>query len=397
MQSFSFVSPTSVILGKNCIFQNQDLIASFGRKAFIISSRFTCGCENLALKDIAAVLNALEIDYTVFEDAEENPSVESVASVAKEIRSFAPDFLIGIGGGSALDTAKAANVLLRYPADQDPYEVLYGKKQRFTPVLSDGLLPMIAMPTTAGSGSDTAGCAVLTRSDTDTKLSMFHRSYYNVSFLDVKYIQNSPQFLLDSGAMDTLAHGIESYLSVRASETSRNMAAYGLRLFAEFKDDLLARSLTEDDMEKMLTAASFQGIVVMMTSTTIPHGMGYPLSHFKNVNHGMSCIIFLGEFLRELEDKQAVKEVLTLCGFSDLEEFCAYIRALAARNLHFTVTEKDINAWTDGVMLLKARFENVPERISRDAVLRIYRTALAPYMLPAEKEADISIHQRQSA
>lgn len=188
--------------------------------------------------------------------------------------------------------------------------------------------------------------------------------------------------LVTGSGFHALAHGVESYLSARSGEVSRTMAAYGMKLFARFKDNLLSESLTESDMEDMLTAASLQGIVVMMTSTTIPHGMGYPLSHFKEVNHGMSCAIFLGEFLRELKEQSAdVTDVVHLCGFKSLDDFCLYIKTIVARNVSFTVSTGEIEDWTDDVMKLDKRIENVPTDISRETVEHIYRAALAPYIV----------------
>lgn len=382
MNNFTYHAPTAIYSGNHCIYTHRSLIRSFGTKAYIITSRFTGNCRNLALEDIIAVFNETQISYELCEDVEENPTVESVKRIAKKTRRYAPDFILSIGGGSALDTAKAVNVLLKYPTSADPYDVFY-HGEPCANKRSCGVLPLLGIPTTAGSGSEVMGFAVLTRTDTHTKLRMNQLSYFDAAFLDAKYIARSPQWLLDSGAMDALAHGIEGYINTFSQKSGRIWHDYGFELFAAYKDALLDCRLEQSDFEQMLLAASVQGIAVMQSGTTIPHGMGYPLTHFKGIPHGIASCMTIPAYLNTFQNRNDITHILKTCGFASLTDLDHYIRAIVDRNVSFSVTPQEIEAWTDTCFHLDIRIARHPEPISRNAIRDIYYDTLSRFITPA--------------
>ena len=225
-----YYTPTALFYGEGCVSEKLRCACSHTQKAFVLTTRFVDGLCNYALEDILRTLSGMRLDSFVYEDSEENPTVESIVRVARIMLASGADYIIAIGGGSALDTAKAANVLLRYPDKLDnPYELFYGGKVNHNTVDS-GLLPMCAVPTTSGSGSEVMGFAILTRTDTHTKLRMNQLSYFKYAFLDPNYIRESPQWLLDAGAMDSLSHGIEGLLNRNAGPISSVWNRYGFSL-----------------------------------------------------------------------------------------------------------------------------------------------------------------------
>lgn len=236
-----------------------------------------------------------------------------------------------------------------------------------------------AAPTTAGSGSDVMGFAILTRADTHTKLRIDQLSFFSASFLDPEYISHSPEWLLDAGALDALAHGIEGVLNTRANDLSRLWNNYGFRLFKSFKDDLLNRCLTSEDYSNMLLAASVQGVGNMQCCTTIPHGLGYSLTHFKDVSHGFANMLVMAEFLRTINDAAAVTDVLHQCGFCNIDDFDGYMQQILRRNVAFTVTDEELHAWAKECASLKPRLEAHIQPISEDEIYRILRTSLKEY------------------
>ncbi len=380
MKNFVYHAPVMLYVGCGCVSEQGAYIRSCGSKAFVLTSRFAPGYENLALADMLQVLDREDVDYRVSEAVEENPTVESVAALTAEIRDYAPEFLVAIGGGSALDSAKAANVLLGYAADIDPYAVFYDGPPAPTGTASSGVLPLLGIPTTAGSGSEVAGYAVLTRTDIRTKQRMNQLSFFDGAFLDARYISNSPQWLLDSGALDALAHGIESYVNIASNPYNRMLASFGFRLFSEFKDRLLSLSMEDTDYEKMLVAAAVQGMAVMQASTTLPHGMGYPLTHDKGVSHGLASCVTLGAYLNLLSDRKSVESIVKQCGFRDTEQLRGYIRAILARNDQFTVTRQEVERWTDEVYAVKQRLARHPEPVTREQIFKMYLYSLDAYL-----------------
>lgn len=119
-----YYTPTALFYGEGCVAEKLKCACSHANKAFVLTTRFVDGLRNYALEDILVSLSKMGLDSFVYEDSEENPTVESIVRVARIIISAKADYIIAIGGGSALDTAKAANVLLRYPDKLDnPYEL----------------------------------------------------------------------------------------------------------------------------------------------------------------------------------------------------------------------------------------------------------------------------------
>lgn len=380
MKAFRHYVATPVYFGENVVRDNKQLFATYGKRAFIVTDEFLDGCRNYALEDVTAVLDELGIPYAVNDKTEDNPPVESCAAIAAEARKFKPDFIIGIGGGSALDTAKVVDYLLTQSEDVDVYDVLFSGAPFYEHVYQELQLPLVGIPTTAGTGSEVTGGAVLTRCDMDNKDTARHKLYCTVAFLDARYIRESPKFLIHTGAMDALAHGVETYINVKSNPLNRAIAAVGMQMFAEYKDNMLNDCLTDEDYEKMLLTSNVMGQAFMQAGTCLPHGLGYPLSHHKGVNHGLSCSMTLGEWLRGFKDQNIVEPVVKLCGFSSTDEMADYINEILSRDVDISVTGEEIDAWAEQFCANPDRLSRNPEPIGLEDIKGIYRRALARYI-----------------
>ncbi len=380
MKAFRHYVATAVYFGENVVRDNKQLFATYGKRAFIVTDEFLDGCRNYALEDVTAVLDELGIPYAVNDKTEDNPPVESCAAIAAEARKFKPDFIIGIGGGSALDTAKVVDYLLTQSEDVDVYDVLFSGAPFYEHVYQELQLPLVGIPTTAGTGSEVTGGAVLTRCDMDNKDTARHKLYCTVAFLDARYIRESPKFLIHTGAMDALAHGVETYINVKSNPLNRAIAAVGMQMFAEYKDNMLNDCLTDEDYEKMLLTSNVMGQAFMQAGTCLPHGLGYPLSHHKGVNHGLSCSMTLGEWLRGFKDQSIVEPVVKLCGFSSTDEMADYINEILSRDVDISVTGEEIGAWAEQFCANPDRLSRNPEPIGLEDIKGIYRRALARYI-----------------
>lgn len=380
MKPFRDYVATPVYFGRNVVKDNKQLFSTYGKRAFIVTDEFLDGCRNYALEDVEDVLNELGIPYAVNDKTEDNPPVESCVAIAAEARKFNPDFIIGIGGGSALDTAKVVDYLLTQPEDIDVYDVLFSGPPFYDHVYQELQLPLVGIPTTAGTGSEVTGGAVLTRCDMDNKDTARHKFYCSVAFLDARYICDSPKFLIHTGAMDALAHGVETYINVKSNEVNRAIAACGMQMFASYKDNMLNDCLTYEDYEQMIVTANVMGQAFMQAGTCLPHGLGYPLSHHKGVNHGLSCSMTLGEWLRGFKDQSIVEPVVKLCGFKSTDEMADYINEILSRDVDIVVSEEEIDAWAKQFCENPDRLSRNPEPIGLEEIRGIYRRALARYI-----------------
>lgn len=382
MKPFKYTVPTPIYFGQNCVKDNAKRITELGQRAYIITSKFAEGCTNYALEDVKEVLSAAGIKYYINYDVIENPPVESCVEIFKAARAFNPDFIIGIGGGSPIDTAKAVNLLLEYP-DSDANELFFGGKGGlYDQSGREGLLPVIAIPTTAGTGAEVTAAAVITRNDVKTKEAIKHNLYCTAAFLDSRYIKESPAFLIHTGVLDALAHGMETYVNVKSNFYNRSLAEIGFKLFAEFKDNMLNDCLTDEDFDKMILSSAIDGMAMMQSGTTIPHGMGYPLSQFKHVNHGLSCSIFLGEYMRSFKDQTYVSRIVQMCGFKDSDEMSDFFAEIIKRDLtKLNCTTAEVEDWTQTFFnTQQSRFARHPEPLTIDDIRQIYFNSLKPYI-----------------
>lgn len=390
MISYKYLMPATVFVGKGIVEEKAYLLKKLGKKAFIVTSKFPDGVENICLNELTAALDAQGIEYRINDTALPNPPIYNVDAISKDAIEYHPEFVIGVGGGSPIDVAKAVTVMLGHPGE-DTYEVVYnsykaiakegssGSASHDADIIGfgDGFVPLVTIPTTAGTGAEITHASVLTNERKGTKQSMQQRVFATICFVDYRYCMSCPKQLRDAAAMDALTHGVEGYLNTKGNFMSQSHAITGMKLFSKFKDNMLADALTEEDFENMMIASNVFGFAEMY-STTITHGMGYPLTEEKGVSHGLACAIFLGEFLRGFKDQSLVKPILDACGFNNVDEFADYVNALLQPYVNFTVTNAELDIWTDTMITgsQKWRIVKNPEPLTWDDIRAIYAKSL---------------------
>lgn len=383
MNKFHFACRGEIFFGQNCISEHTDIFSRLGKRAYIVSSRFMKGARNLALEDVKLALAHEGISFQVDEEAQPDPSVESVVAIRERVMAFHPDFLVAVGGGSAMDSVKCLNVLLNFP-EGDPYDVLFGKGPHVYGVggPDQGLLPFISVPTTAGTGSEIAGVAVMTRNDLQTKFGTNRRSFADYVFVDSRYVRSCPECLNQATALDALCHGIEIYISrdSRDDFMTNMLTEKALRLFADIKEPLRTNHLSEEDSDKQALMSMLAGIIIANELTGVAHGLGYPLSYYYHVSHGFACALFQAEYLRVLKDQTRVRHVLDLMGFEELDSFRDYMQGILLRHVDIAVTPQQIESWTKEFCATRWRVDRHPEPLAEDTVREIYLRALAPFL-----------------
>lgn len=321
---FKFHMSTKVYFGEGCIEKNAEEIAGLGRKAFIVTGGQSAKRSG-ALSDVCNALKRFNLEYTVFDKVENNPSTLTVQRGGKEAKEAGADFVIGIGGGSPLDAAKAIAVLSTN--DMEPEEL-------FTNSFQNKPLPIIAIPTTAGTGSEVTPYSVLTRSDLQTKKSFGNKDTFPVfAFLDPHYTESQPMNVTINTALDALSHNIEGYISTRSTPTSDIFAREGIRLFGRCLDSLKRGSFSLEDRENMLYASMLGGMVISQTGTNLIHTTGYNYTYFKDIPHGKANGYIMAEYLRfnYEADKDRIEDILNLTGFESIDAFGDAITSLIGK------------------------------------------------------------------
>jgi alcohol dehydrogenase len=176
----------------------------FGRKALIVTGRSSAK-KNGAYDDVTSALDVQGITHVLFDEVEENPSIETVMKARDLGVREQADFVVGIGGGSPLDAAKAISLMIRH-ADKD-ISYLY------SPDGGSEALPIVAVPTTCGTGSEVTPVSVLTNTPKGIKKSIPHKLFPQLALIDGKYLGFAPERVLACTAFDALTHLVESELN----------------------------------------------------------------------------------------------------------------------------------------------------------------------------------------
>ena len=261
--NYSFILSTKVFQEDQCINNHVDTFLSCGKKALVVTGRHSakaCG----AYKDVTDTLIAAKISYVVFDEVENNPSIETIERASVFGKKEGIDFVVGIGGGSPLDASKAIAVLV---ANDFPAIEIFTRE--YTKVL-----PIIAIPTTSGTGSEVTPYAVFVRNDLETKMGIGNPQLLpKYALLDPKYTSFMSYDSTISTAVDAFTHNLEGYLANRSQPMSDAFAMKGITLFAECIPALLSDVITSDVREKLMFASMLGGIVITHTGVTLPHGM----------------------------------------------------------------------------------------------------------------------------
>ena len=215
-----YFDPVELYQEENCVLNHQDRIAALGKRALVVTGKSSA--RNGSLDDLLKAFENNSISYEIFNEVEENPSVETVMRIRDSYVNSGIEFVAGLGGGSAIDAAKAAAIMMYFP-DKDA-GFLYQTPDK---VYS---LPIVAIPTTCGTGTEATPSAVLTLHDKHTKNSVSHKIFPTLSLVDARYIKTLPLQVLRNSAIDALAHLIESHVNSTSTAYSRLFTASGLRI-----------------------------------------------------------------------------------------------------------------------------------------------------------------------
>ena len=326
----SFYMPTRIYDEPDCVRSHGKALAAFGHKALIVTGRSSaakCG----ALDDVTAALTEQGVQYCLFSEVEENPSVETVVKGALYGQSEEADFVIGIGGGSPMDASKAIAFLLKRGTFSA--EDLYDKS------LSPDALDVIAVPTTCGTGSEVTGVSVLTVHEKQTKMSIPHKIFPRLALVDGKYLKDASGSILVHTALDAFAHMVESYESKKSTPYSEAAVMAGLPLWGSCRPVISGqKEPDEQELQCLMRASTFAGIAIAQTGTSIPHALSYILTYDQKIPHGLAAGYFLKGYLSQAqkEDREAL---LHAAGFTGMEDFAGFMDGICG---NLAVPEKTL-------------------------------------------------------
>lgn len=353
--------PTKMFVGSNCLIKNSGLLRKYGKFCLIVTGAHSSKI-NGSLEDTITALEKEDIKYRIFDEVEENPSLETVERAFQECAGCTVDFIIAVGGGSAIDAAKALSLLFKN--NISAREVLTLKNLKG--------IPLIAIPTTSGTGSETTPYSVLTDHLEQTKKNIGQVIFPEIAFLDARYTINSPFSITAATAVDAFTHLAEGYLNRNANILSDTLAEKGFTLFGECLKPLKDKCLTLEHREKLLLASTIAGMVISQTGTGLPHGMGYPLTYYKKLPHGTANGILYVGYLNVFRNKEKIMKMLGFIGLESIEDLGRIFKDIL--DCHLTLTEEEIHTYAEQIIANDQKMKNHPEKVTREDILSIYRS-----------------------
>jgi len=312
MKSFSASLPRRIVFRRRSISDLPSYLRSLdlrGKAMLVTGRRFAR--ESGYLDKITSLLRSDGFEVIVFDRIEPNPLVETVEAGGELARGERVDFVIGFGGGSAMDAAKGIAILASQGGRLEDY---------FYPAdVGASVLPIVAIPTTCGTGSEVTRYAIFSRGFKKF-IVVSERIVPILSILDAEVLDHLPRSVAAHTAIDALSHAIEAYYHANSSELSDNFAKEALRLILEnFK-----RGIDGDPeaRERLFYASMLAGLAINMAGTVVVHGLGYYLTQRFGIPHGLANSLFLNQFIeyaaRSIPEKTS--SLVELVGLRDRDE-----------------------------------------------------------------------------
>lgn len=318
------------------------------------------------------------LSFAVFSGFEPNPSYESVADGVRAFRAEACDSIIAVGGGSAIDVAKCIKL----------YSNMNDKEEYITQTIVPNDVELLAVPTTAGTGSEATSFAVIYYNG--EKLSVDDASALpSAVLLDASALCTLPDYQRKSTMMDALCHAVEAFWSVRSTDESRKYSVEAIQIILENMDGYISNQYAAN--ERMLYAAHLAGKAIQIAKTTAGHAMCYKLTGLYGIAHGHAAALcvrklwhYMPEHMEQCNDYRGRKYLETMFGALAETMRCRdSAEAAQAFERIFDSLELSVPACDERELaILKTsvnaeRLQNNPVSLSQDDIEQLYRRILA--------------------
>ncbi|GHU75496.1 aldehyde-alcohol dehydrogenase [Clostridia bacterium] len=296
-----FRTPQKVYMKRGCLPVALDELKNVKKKAFIVTDSFLY--NNGYTKTITKKLDELGITHATFYDVAPDPTLACAKEGAERMTSFAPDVVIAIGGGSAMDAAKIMWVLYEHPdadfLDMAMRFVDIRKRVYSFPKMGEKAY-FIAIPTSAGTGSEVTPFAVITDEKTGTKYPLAdYELMPNMAVIDVDLHMDAPKGLTSASGIDAVTHSIEAFASMLATDFTDSLALRSLKIIFEYLPRAYENGAKDAQArEKMANAATMAGMAFANAFLGVCHSMAHKLGAFWHLPHGVANALMIDEVMR---------------------------------------------------------------------------------------------------
>ena len=296
-----FRAPEKVYVKKGCLPTALSELGEANKKrAFIVTDSFLY--KNGFTKPIEQKLSELKIAYTSFFDVEPDPTLASAKAGAKAMHSFEPDVIIAVGGGSAMDAAKIMWVLYEHPeADFADMAMRFSdirKRIYKFPKMGEKAY-FVAVPTSAGTGSEVTPFAVITDESTGVKYPLAdYELMPDMAVIDTDLYMSAPKGLTAASGIDAVTHALEAYASVMATDYTDGLAVQALKILFEYLPRAYDNGSDIKAREKTANAATMAGMAFANAFLGVCHSMAHKLGAYHHIAHGIANALLIDEVIR---------------------------------------------------------------------------------------------------
>ena len=285
MKDFQFKIPQTIEFGMGSLKKLPEMLAdSKSNNVMLVSDR---GLEAIGVvKKVQDIIEAAGIKCTAYLDVKPNPTVDIVNEAAALYAECGATCLVALGGGSPMDVSKAVGILAVHGGKIADYEGAHK--------VPGPIAPIIAIPTTAGTGSEVTASAVITDEERNFKMSVF--TYHNIpkyAILDPELIMTAPASIAAACGVDALIHAMEAYLSTAATPFSDAMAEKAMELIGANLRRFVANRKDEEAACAMMLGSNFAGISFAWARLGDIHSMSHPVSAYYHVAHGVANAVLM--------------------------------------------------------------------------------------------------------
>jgi len=306
MKDFNYYQPTEIRFGCGRVNEVGEVVAKYGKRCLLATVPAFPAVAPVFEK-VKASLKDAGVEVAHFDRVVPNPTTESITAGAEVAKAHKADVVLGLGGGSSMDTAKAIAVEATHKGTC--WDYLWFRETQPT----EKTLPVVAVTTTSGTGSQVTQVAVITNPSEKCKSAIYNPIVYpKVSIVDPELMVTVPEHVTASTGFDVFAHAFESYIHCNASPYIDMMAKEAMRLVAQYLPTVVKNGSNMEARTAMAWADTLAGLCIANAGVTLPHGMGMAIGGmYPHVMHGEALTVTYPDFMRYTY-KSAVEQFATV-------------------------------------------------------------------------------------
>ncbi len=283
-----FATPNLIFAGEGALELSEDTITSLGKKALIVTDDMMVKLGNV--KKVTDILDKKSIEYTIYSEINSEPCDFMIEKGTEIYKNENCDFMIAVGGGSPIDSMKAIGAVVSNGSSINDF---MGKK------ITTPLPPTVAVPTTAGTGSEATTFTIINNTEKNIKMLLSGSALMvNTAIIDPMFTMTAPPAITANTGIDALCHAVEAYTSVKAFPMADTMALSAVKRIFNSLYECYIHPNNAAARTDMATAATEAGMAFNNSSVTIIHGMSRPIGALYHVPHGLSNAMLIDKCLR---------------------------------------------------------------------------------------------------